>query len=124
MAEFRLPERLTTFRFEDGEWAEAEIVCRLAPFKTSEYLSIAQAETVGEMITMWTGLALVSWNLALPDGTPITANVEGIEYLSTEVTLSLIVAWLEEVGGIPAPLLRRSPAIASSVPEEKTSPDS
>lgn len=121
---FRLPERFKTFQFDDGEWAGAEIVCRLSPIRLADILGTAD-KTVEDLIKTWAEIALVSWNLALPDGSPISCDLDGLEYLPIQTRLALIDAWLTEVGGIPVPLVKQSIAGVSSDPEpEPTSPPS
>ena len=114
---FRLPERTKTFTFDDGEWAGAEIVCRLSPVRLADVIEMGSEQTVGELISSWAKIALVSWNLALPDGNPIPCDVDGLGYLPLATQMALVDAWLEEVNRIPAPLPRRSSAGASSEPE-------
>ena len=114
---FKLPERTTTFTFDNEEWAGAEIVCRISPIRISEVLDVAGEQTWKELIVAWARIALVSWNLTTPDDKPIPCDIDGLDYLPFATQMALVEAWLEEVGEVPAPLLRRSSAGVSSEPE-------
>ena len=120
---FKLPERFATFELDGDEWAGAEIVCRLSPIRIKDVI-FGPEQTAAELIEAWAKIALVSWNLTQPDGTAIPCDMEGLGYLPGPTQLALVEAWLGEVAGIPAPLLKRSSGGAGSDPAEPTNPPS
>ena len=60
---------------------------------------------VDELFGVFVG-ALKEWNLELEDGTPVPATVDGLKTQDLDFCLELVLAWMEAVGDVSAPLKR------------------
>jgi hypothetical protein len=60
-------------------------------------------KAVGDLFETF-ATALVSWNLEDEDGTPVSADLEGIQSQDMEFILAVVRAWLEAVSSVNAPL--------------------
>lgn len=72
-------------------------------------------ESVADLFALF-GESLRSWNLEEDDGSPIPATVDSVMSLEFGFAAAILVAWFDAVGGVPAPLERRS---TSGVPSEE-----
>lgn len=68
---------------------------------------------------------MISWNFEDDNGEPLAPTAENFLDQDMEVTLSVVMAWIEEVGGTPGPLETNSsgggPLEAESIPMETLS---
>lgn len=86
----------------------------------------ALASGLGELGTLFDnfGDALVEWNVTI-NGQSVPATPDGVRRLDVPFALELIFAWMDAIGGVEAPLARRSPggghALAGSLPMEPLS---
>jgi hypothetical protein len=61
---------------------------------------------------------LVSWNLEDDDDQPIPATIEGLYSQDLDFILQIILAWLDAVGGVTAPLGQPSTSGSRSLEEQ------
>lgn len=54
------------------------------------------------------GACLKEWNLETEGGEPVPATVDGLKGQDLEFVLELVMAWLEAVVNVPAPLKQKS----------------
>lgn len=104
---FKPPRKTALFKFE-GDWAGAEVVCRLG-VSTRTALRFADMEGLSgaEMITLMEDFGrevLQEWNLERDDGTAIPATPEELVSQPPDFVLLLMRKWTEVQTAVPGPL--------------------
>jgi len=107
---FEPPEQRLRLRFEDGEWAGAEVVCVAdAPFgvllKFEKWREMADpdSEEIAGIMRQFGDDILIEWNLT-HKGEPRIATGEGFLGLGMVAQLKIIGAWLQGIGQMATPL--------------------
>ena len=114
--------------FEDPEFEGLEVVAksasvadyrRIAELATREFGNTPSAEDLVEMDNLYRAFAevLVEWNLEEEDGTPVPATLEAVLQQDLPFVQRIVLAWMEAVAGIAAPLPTPS-ADSERFPEE------
>lgn len=125
--------------FADEEYAGLEVVARSA--SVAAYRRIAEmaskpfsmpptADDLIEIDNLYRAFAdqLVSWNLEERDDdgavTAVPATLDGLQSQDLDFAMAIILAWMEAVGGVAAPLdsASSSGAMEASLPMEVLSP--
>jgi hypothetical protein len=130
MAGYRRQRTTYRLKFEDPAMEGLEVVARSASVQTLLTItSLADAATenpetkvVHEVLALF-GDSLVSWNLEDGDGTPVPADVMGLAGQDMDFVLAVIMAWVQAVSQVRAPLPAASgigpqPAPEASLPME------
>jgi len=102
---FRIPEKTAHLTFED-DYEGAEVWVRLN-VSFGEFLKIQQTNTeedYGEMAQRFGDVMLVSWNLENDDGSPISADADGMMAIPVEFATMIVNEWVAATTGIPDPL--------------------
>ena len=109
--------------FEDGDYAGAEIVCRLnVPIgivmelsRLSTALTALEASAFEDLATRFVDDALVEWNLEEEDGSSVELSQEGFRSLPLPLRQAMIMHWVTKVAEVPVPLGAKSSAGNGSV---------
>lgn len=127
-------------QFVDDEFAGLEVVARsaslgeyrrIADLATREFANPPSKEDIAEIDALFEAFAavLVSWNLEMEtdDGTiPVPATLTGLYSQDLSFVRPVVLAWMEAVAGITAPLDQPSPgggqSVEESLPMEVLSP--
>lgn len=123
--------------FEDPEFEGLEVRAKSVP--TGQFLELtALADSTGESVTpedmaaiegLFSGFAdaLVSWNVEKEDGTAVPADLAGIKAQDFDFMFTVIMAWMDAIAGVAAPLGRTSnsgsAALEASIPMAPSSSD-
>jgi hypothetical protein len=135
---YEAPTTAFALRFEDhpglevkatsvplGVFSKLSRLADLAGGATDATLAKA-AEGLGELddLLVTFGEALVDWNVTIK-GEPVPPTYEGVCRLDFPFALELIFGWMDAIGGVEAPLAKRSPsggpALAASLQMEPLS---
>jgi hypothetical protein len=137
---FKAKHKTYKLIFEDEEFEGLEVLARSLPLGSfmdtigamptpaealdPSRLTAEQRGAVGDMFAEF-ARALVSWNLEDDDGEPVPATLDGLQAQDIDFVMRIITAWMDALGGIPAPLAGRStagvPSLAGSIPMEPLS---
>jgi len=107
---FRLPEKTARITFEGTDYDGAEIQLRLS-VTFAQFIALreaAQGEDQAGMARLFGQNVLMEWNLDDADGNPIPADGDGMLAIPLELTNLIVQHWVEEVAGVPAPLVETS----------------
>lgn len=113
---YRRQPKVFRLTFEDEP--ELEVYVRSAPLgQILGLLEFAKAlggdfkpedvERLDELFAAFVS-CLKEWNLEDEDGTPIPATIDGLKSQDMDFVLELIMAWMEAVVSVSAPLKRKS----------------
>ncbi len=107
--------RVYRLKFESDAMAGLEVKVRSMSIGDSlefaeEAEKIGAAKDVNQIRPVLEKLAsaIVSWNVEEDDGTPVPVSVEGVIELELSAVTAIIEAWMEVIGGVPAPLPKDS----------------
>lgn len=134
---FRAPKKTYRLVFESEDLAGLEV--RAASMPLGELLEIQQlADRYGpggserpgmvEIDRMLGGFAraLLSWNVEDDEGRPVPATLDGLKSLDFDFVLDIMLAWMDAVVAVPAPLAQPSSSggtsLELSLPMEPLSP--
>lgn len=110
----KIPTIYTLTDFED----EPGLIVRMKAIKLGKVRKLVRLtdnenandlETLDEIFTL-VEEGLVSWNLETEDGTPIPADMGGIEEQELPMLLTVLNAWLEQMTGVDKDLGKDSPS--------------
>lgn len=115
---FELPERTALLQFEDGEYAGAEVRCRLnvgmgVMFDLWRLQNSPTPDDIQRAFLLFADEALIEWNLTRR-GEAIPASPEGLGRVPMEFIRLLLAKWQEAAIGVPDPLDSRSANGATS----------
>lgn len=125
---YKVP-KLLRLKYEEGEYAGAEIACRMNVrmemlFEISrigESLASEDGAAVDDLSRRFAGEVLAEWNLEEEDGTPTPATEAEFMALPLPLRISVIQNWAGKVADVPAPLGARLPATSTGVPSAPAS---
>ena len=112
-------KKLYKLKFADPDMNGLEVVMHSVPVGVMLQIdelagAIGSSQEAGstsgkfrEMLEIVAG-ALDSWNIEDEDGTPLTADFNGLATLETQFVMELIAAWSQAVAGVPSPLGKSS----------------
>jgi hypothetical protein len=110
---YRRPSKTYRLTFEDEP--ELEVLARSVPI--GELLNVMELadkmtgapkkDDVESLFTMFAG-RMISWNLEEENGTPVPANAAGVLGQDFDFALKLILAWVQAVSSVAAPLVTTS----------------
>lgn len=126
MGGYRRPAKVYKLVFADEEMAGLEVRARSVPLggfldllklakARGGKLDPAQVDNIGKLFEAFSK-ALVSWNLEDDEGVPVPATLDGLHSQDIDFVFSIILAWMDAIAGVPAPLERTSPG---GVPSEE-----
>ncbi len=107
---FRLPERTARITFEGTDYDGAEIRVRLS-VSFAQFIALresAQGEDQEGMARLFGETVLMDWNLEDAEGEPLRADGDGMMMIPLDLANLVVQHWVEEVAGVPAPLLETS----------------
>jgi hypothetical protein len=127
---YRRQRRLIRLTFEDPQYEGLEVRARSVPLgKVLAFVDLAGAggftpehkEQLNDLFALFAS-ALEFWNLEDEDGQAVPTTLAGLLEQDTDFVMELVLAWLDGVVNVPAPLPGKSPGgeltLAASLPME------
>lgn len=120
---FQVP-KLLKLKFDEGDYAGAEIGCRMnVPSQLlldigaiGEAFERNDGAAIDDLSRQFAEEVLHSWNLEDEDGQPVTPSADEFMDLPLPLRVSVLQSWASKVADIPDPLGRRSKPITGDVP--------
>jgi hypothetical protein len=137
MAGYKRPPKVYKLKFaDDDEFAGLEVRAKSVPL--GKFLDLTKLvelqggnigpEELDQIREMFSGFAdaLVSWNLLDEQDQPVPATLDGLMTQDFDFVLPVIIAWMEAVAGVAAPLKTASSSgtttLEASLPMAPLSP--
>lgn len=134
---YRRERKVYQLRFADEDMAGLVVRARSVPL--GQFMDLTamaggagdgkvSADDIKGVIGLFAGFAeaLIDWNIEDEDGTPVPATLEGVRSQDADFMLAVVMAWLEAIGDVSAPLGRTSsgggPSLEASIPMVPLSP--
>jgi hypothetical protein len=124
---YRRAAKVYKLKFTEDEFTGLEVraksvplgkfldLTKLVDLQNGTALGPEQMEQIRDLFTGF-ATALVSWNLQEEDGTDVPATLEGLYSQEFDFVLQIIMAWMEAIAGVAAPLVRSSNS-GATIPE-------
>lgn len=110
---YKARRKVITLVFEDPDMAGLEVKAHSASIgevigftRLSDMVDAErrqQIQTIDELLELF-ATKLVTWNLEDDNGTPVPTTRDGLLSLDMELAQDIVLAWLEGVVGVSAPL--------------------
>lgn len=118
--------------FADPDMEGLEVKARSMPLgdlmAMADTIDNIEKATIGDVDGMLAKFAevLVSWNLEDDDDTPVPTTLDGLKSQDQEFVFAVVLAYVNAVTGVSAPLPQTSPggepSLAASIPMDVSSP--
>lgn len=119
---YRRPSKQYRLTFEDEP--ELEVLAKSVPIgdlldimAVADRMTTAPAKEDVEKLFGWFGDRLISWNLETEDGEPVPATKGGLLAQDFDFALRLVLAWVQAVSSVAAPLVTTSTGMTTSSPD-------
>lgn len=129
---FKRAKKVYNLVFADPDMEGLEVKARSMPLgdlmAMADTIDNIEKATIGDVDGMLAKFAevLVSWNLEDDDDTPVPNTLDGLKSQDQEFVFAVVLAYVNAVTGVSAPLPQTSPggepSLAASIPMDVSSP--